>query len=198
MEFQLYCCTSLFIMLPKLILTDIDGVWTDGGMYYDQTGNEWKKFNTSDSAGILFARLLGIPVGIITGEDTEIVKARAKKLKIEILHLGINDKLRVAQGICDDLNISLKDVAYIGDDIGDLELLLHVGLSASPANASNYISKHVDYITAKAGGEGAFREFVEWIISKEMPIDELVEKVMKNTSYEKNISRLADSQGRLD
>ena len=67
--------------LPKLILTDIDGVWTDGGMYYDQTGNEWKKFNTSDSAGVIFCKKLSIPVGIITGEDTEIVKRRAQKLK---------------------------------------------------------------------------------------------------------------------
>jgi len=67
--------------LPKLIITDIDGVWTDGGMYYDQTGNEWKKFNTSDSAGILFCKKLEIPVCIITGEETKIVQRRAEKLK---------------------------------------------------------------------------------------------------------------------
>ena len=66
----------------KLFITDIDGVWTDGGMYYDQTGNEWKKFNTSDSAGVLFLKMLNIPVAIITGEDTEIVKRRSEKLKI--------------------------------------------------------------------------------------------------------------------
>ena len=81
-------------MLPKLIITDIDGVWTDGGMYYDQTGNEFKKFNTSDSAGVLFARNLNIPVAIITGEDTQIVKRRAEKLKIEHLFLGISDKVK--------------------------------------------------------------------------------------------------------
>ena len=67
----------------KLILTDIDGVWTDGGMYYDQTGNEWKKFHTYDSAGVLFAHQLNIPVGIITGESTEIVRRRAEKLKVD-------------------------------------------------------------------------------------------------------------------
>ena len=70
-------------MYPKLVITDIDGVWTDGGMYYDQTGNEWKKFNTSDSAGVLFCKKLNIPVCIITGEETEIVKRRAEKLKID-------------------------------------------------------------------------------------------------------------------
>ena len=69
----------------KLVLTDIDGVWTDGGMYYDNTGNEWKKFNTSDSAGVIFCRNMGIPVGIISGEDTEIVRRRAEKLKIDLL-----------------------------------------------------------------------------------------------------------------
>ncbi|WP_237390393.1 KdsC family phosphatase [Fulvivirga sediminis] len=161
-------------MLPKLILTDIDGVWTDGGMYYDQTGNEWKKFNTSDSAGIVFARKLNIVVGIITGEDTEIVKRRAQKLKIDHLYVGISDKLPVAQELCEKLGFNLDQVAYIGDDIGDLELLKQVGVAAAPSNAPQYIKKHVDFITSKPGGEGAFREFVEWIISKEMDIEDLL------------------------
>ncbi len=150
--------------LPKLILTDIDGVWTDGGMFYDQTGNEWKKFNTSDSAGVLFARKLNIPVGIITGEDTAIVKRRAEKLKIDILFQGVGNKLPIAKAICKDLGIDLSEVAYIGDDIGDLEVLKASGISAAPANAPWYIKKHVHYVTDKAGGEGAFREFVEWLI----------------------------------
>ncbi|MGL4584324.1 MAG: acylneuraminate cytidylyltransferase, partial [Flavobacterium sp.] len=93
--------------LPKLILTDIDGVWTDGGMYYDQQGNEWKKFNTYDSAGVLFAKKMNIPVGIITGEDTEIVKRRAEKLKIEYLFMGIKDKLTVVKKLVKDLDITL-------------------------------------------------------------------------------------------
>ena len=83
------------IMLPKLILTDIDGVWTDGGMYYDQTGNEWKKFHTYDSAGVLLAHECNIPVGIITGENTEIVQRRAEKLKIDYLFQGVKNQLRL-------------------------------------------------------------------------------------------------------
>ncbi|MGM0582188.1 MAG: KdsC family phosphatase [Bacteroidota bacterium] len=161
-------------MLPKLILTDIDGVWTDGGMYYDQSGNEWKKFNTSDSAGVLFARKLKIEIGIITGEDTQIVQRRADKLKIKHLFMGISDKLPVAQKLCDELGITLQEIAYIGDDIGDIELLKASGISSAPANAADYIQKHVDYVTTKKGGEGAFREFVEWIISKEMNIEDLL------------------------
>jgi len=153
--------------LPKIILTDIDGVWTDAGMYYDQRGNELKKFSTYDSAGIIFSNKLNIPVGIITGEDTEIVKNRAKKLRIDILYQGVSDKVSVAKEICKKYNISLEQVAYIGDDIGDYNLLKLVGFSCAPANASDYIRNIVDYVTIKKGGEGAFREFVEYIIGKE-------------------------------
>lgn len=153
--------------LPKLILTDIDGVWTDGGMYYDQTGNEWKKFNTSDSAGILFCKSAGIPVGIITGENTEIVKRRAEKLKIDILYQGISNKLKIAKEICQELNIKLEDVAYIGDDLGDLQLLIAVGISSAPNNAPDYVKSKVDFVTKKNGGDGAFREFVETILGQE-------------------------------
>ena len=161
--------------IPKLILTDIDGVWTDGGMYYDQSGNEWKKFNTSDSAGVLWCKKMKIPVGIITGEDTDIVKRRAEKLKISILHQGISDKLTVAKTICKELQISLNDVAYIGDDIGDLELLTNVGISAAPNNAPIYIKSKVDFVTEKVGGEGAFREFVETVLGEEILIKLLKE-----------------------
>jgi len=150
--------------LPKLILTDIDGVWTDGGMYYDQTGNEWKKFNTSDSAGVLFAHRMGIPVGILTGEDTEIVSRRAKKLKIDYLRQGVRNKLATAMELCEELNIDLTDVAYIGDDIGDLELLKAVGISGTPASAPYYVKGASNLQLTKKGGEGVFREFVESII----------------------------------
>jgi len=152
--------------IPKLVLTDIDGVWTDGGMYYDQTGNEWKKFNTSDSAGILICKKLNIPVGIITGEDTEIVKRRSQKLNIEYLFQGISDKVSVAKELISELRIDWKDVAYIGDDIGDIPLLRKVGFSCAPSNAQDYIKKEVHFVTQKKGGEGAFREFVEEIFEE--------------------------------
>jgi 3-deoxy-D-glycero-D-galacto-nononate 9-phosphatase len=155
--------------LPKLILTDVDGVWTDGGMYYDQTGNEWKKFNTSDSAGVLFAKQLGIEVGILTGENTNIVSRRASKLGIVLLFQGVKHKLEVAERLCIDRGISLSEVAYIGDDIIDVPLLRAVGWSAAPANSPNYVKEQVKYVTKVNGGEGAFREFVEFLISDELP-----------------------------
>lgn len=160
--------------LPKLILTDIDGVWTDGGMYYDQTGNEWKKFNTSDSAGVLFAHRLNIPVGIITGENTEIVSRRAQKLNVDHLMQGVKDKLAVVLQLCQDLGIDIKDVAYIGDDIGDIALLRAVGGAGVPASAPDYVKELSHFVLSKKGGEGVFREFVEKIILQsgmQLPLD---------------------------
>lgn len=155
-------------MLPKLILTDIDGVWTDGGMYYDQTGNELKKFNTSDSAGVLFAHRLNIPVGIITGEETQIVARRSDKLHIDYLFQNSKDKLAITQTLCEELHITLKDVAYIGDDIGDMSLLKQVGYAGVPASAPDYVRALGNVPLTKKGGEGVFREFVEKIIGKEI------------------------------
>lgn len=154
-------------MLPKLILTDIDGVWTDGGMYYDQTGNEWKKFNTSDSAGVLFAHRLNIPVGIITGEETHIVARRSNKLRVDYLFQNTKDKLAVAQSLCEELHITLKDVAFIGDDLGDINLLKQVGFAGVPTSAPDYVKVLGNVPLSKKGGEGVFREFVEKIIGSE-------------------------------
>ena len=152
------------MMLPKLVVTDIDGVWTDGGMYYDQQGNEWKKFNTSDSAGVLFLRLAKIPLAIVTGEDTVIVKRRADKLGIDRLYQGVKDKLGLVHRLCTELNIQLQEVAFIGDDLGDMPLLREAGFSACPANAPDYVKEIVHFRTVKSGGDGAFREFVEHIL----------------------------------
>lgn len=163
--------------LPKLILTDIDGVWTDGGMYYDGTNVELKKFNTYDSAGVLFAHNLGIPVGILTGENTQIVQRRAIKLKVDYCFLGVKDKVKQAQKICDDLKISLKDVAYIGDDINDMKLLHLVGWAGVPASAPEYVKELASLSLSKGGGEGVFREFVEKILGVEA-IKKMVKTVL--------------------
>jgi 3-deoxy-D-manno-octulosonate 8-phosphate phosphatase (KDO 8-P phosphatase) len=152
---------------PKLILTDIDGVWTDGGMYYDGTNIEMKKFHTYDSAGVLFAHHMGIPVGILTGENTEIVRRRANKLKIEYLFLGVKDKVATAKKLCEELKICLKDVAYIGDDINDIALLKLVGWAGVPASAPEYVKKLGTISLSKKGGEGVFREFIEKIVGEE-------------------------------
>lgn len=161
-------------MLPKIILSDIDGVWTDGGMYYDQTENEWKKFHTYDSAGILFARQCGIPTGIITGEQTEIVARRAQKLKVDYLFQGVKNKLQTVKELCLELGIELSEVAYIGDDLNDMELLKHVGWAGVPSSAPAYVRALASVQLEKKGGEGVFREFVETLLQDRLP--EIIER----------------------
>ncbi len=150
--------------LPKLILTDIDGVWTDGGMYYDGTNVELKKFHTYDSAGVLFAHHLGIPIGIITGENTEIVRRRAEKLKIDYLYLGAKDKVIIATDLCKQLNISLNDVAYIGDDLNDIKFLQLVGWAGVPSSAPSYVRQLATYKLKKKVelefSESSWRQFL--------------------------------------
>ena len=162
-------------MIPKLFITDIDGVWTDSGMYYDQTGNEWKKFTTSDSAGILFLNYLDIPFAIITSERTAIVARRAEKLKVVHLYQGVKDKLSIAKEICTELDITLTEVAFIGDDLNDSPLLEIVGLPGVPASAQDYVKKLSKYPLKKKGGEGVFREFVEMILSENQMLDKVIE-----------------------
>jgi 3-deoxy-D-manno-octulosonate 8-phosphate phosphatase (KDO 8-P phosphatase) len=166
-------------MKIKLFLTDIDGVWTDGGMYYDQQGNEQKKFNTADSAGVLFCRLLDIEVGIITGEDTAIVARRAEKLKIKQLHQGVKNKLQKATEICEALGIDLQEVAYIGDDINDILLLDAVGIAAAPQNAPEYVKDHASMVMKSKGGEGAFREFVETVLKMNGLLETALQKYLE-------------------
>jgi len=154
------------MLLPKLIITDIDGVWTDGSMYYSEHGDELKRFHTSDGAGVLYAHINNIPVAILTGEKTGIVKRRAKKLKVDYVYQGVKDKVEVAQKLCNDLNIEFRDCAFIGDDLNDYHLLKKVGFSACPANAQPQIKEIVHQVFEKSGGSGVFRDFVEWILKE--------------------------------
>ena len=161
---------------PKLVITDIDGVWTDGGMYYGQNNLELKKFNTSDSVGVLFLRYMDIPLVIMTGENSEEVKRRAKKLGIDKVFLGVSDKLELAKKLCEENNLLLKEIAFVGDDINDLELLTQVGFSASPQNAPWYVKEKVHMVLETKGGDGAFREFVEYLVSKFSSFDYVLSK----------------------
>ncbi len=151
----------------KVVFTDIDGVWTDGSMYYDQTGNELKRFHTYDSAGVLLLRMLDIPVVVLTREKTEIVTRRCAKLRMEHVHQGVLDKLTAAREICAGMGYTLDQAAYIGDDVPDLQLLAAVAYSGAPANAPDYVKKAVMHVMNKRGGEGAFREFVEGMLGPE-------------------------------
>lgn len=151
----------------KLFLCDVDGTLTDGGMYYSETGDEQKKFNTRDGMGFQLLREAGIKTGIITSEDTHIVENRAKKLKLDFLRQSKRDggKVAAAQEICNELSITLSEVAYIGDDINCFDLLSAVAVAACPADAMPKV-KAIPGIHQmnKKGGEGCVREFIESLI----------------------------------
>lgn len=177
---------SVFNTLNKIkyILTDIDGVWTDGSMYYSDSGDEFKRFNTSDSAGVLFARLTSKHVAIITGERSTSVVRRAKKLKINNVRLGVSDKLGVAQELISCEDIHWEEVAFIGDDINDYQLLKKVGLSACPIQAPQYIQEIVDVVIPVKGGSGAFRAFVEYILKQEGLLDFALTAYLEQLSFD--------------
>ena len=150
----------------KLFATDVDGTMTDGCMWYADNGLELKKFNFRDGHGFQLLREAGIKTAIITSENTPIVKKRADKLKVDFLSMGNHDKLLYVKGICTELNIELSEVAYIGDDVNDAELLANVGYAACPNNAHPDIKKIKDIkILSQNGGNGAVREFVDILIA---------------------------------
>ena len=151
----------------KLLLTDVDGVLTDGGVYYSENGEQLKKFSIRDGMGVeRLRKIAGIETGIITGEKSGSVVKRAEKLNITELHLGIKDKGSLLEEILKRKNLLATEVAFIGDDVNDIEILKSVGIAACPADAMDMVKKVVSFICTKNGGQGAFREFAEWLINK--------------------------------
>lgn len=152
----------------KLFLCDVDGTLTDGGMYYSENGDEFKKFNTRDGMGFQKLREAGIMTGIITSENTKIVENRAKKLHVDFLYQGKREggKLEVAKEICHKMCIDLNEVAYIGDDVNCIELLEAVGIKACPFDACERVKAISDIkIMNKKGGDGCVRNFIDYIMS---------------------------------
>jgi len=151
----------------KIFATDVDGVLTDAGMYYDNNGNELKRFNTHDGMAFNILKERGIITALLTSEKTNIVKLRANKLQVDYLFQGVkgSEKLEALNKICVEKNMSLSEVAYIGDDINDYNVLSSVGFPACPKNAIANI-KDIKGIThlSKSGGDGAVREFVELLL----------------------------------
>ena len=148
----------------KLFITDCDGCLTDGGMYYDQTGNELKKFNAKDGKGFELLRKNNILTGIITGEDTKIVENRAKKIKADELHQGAKNKLEVLEEILERRNLTFDEVAYVGDDINDLDIINNCKMSFAPHDAVEEVLNSVNIILKRNGGQGAVREAADYVI----------------------------------
>ena len=148
----------------RLFLTDVDGTLTDSGMYYSESGDELKKFNTRDGKGLQLLQEVGIQVGIITGENRDLVQRRAAKLKLDHCFLGIADKVPVVQQLLHRLDLDWAQVAFIGDDLNDTALLKKVGFSAVPADAIARNRAVADFTCRLKGGEGCVREFAEHLL----------------------------------
>jgi 3-deoxy-D-manno-octulosonate 8-phosphate phosphatase (KDO 8-P phosphatase) len=148
----------------KMILMDVDGTLTDGTLAVLPDGEEIKSYNVKDGMGVLLAQLAGLRIGIITGKTSKGLEKRAERLKIAEIHQGIIDKKKTLNEILDKNQLKPEEVAYIGDDLGDLEVIKAVGFGAAVADAHPLIKKSAHYVCKNCGGRGAFREFIEYII----------------------------------
>ena len=149
----------------RMLAMDVDGVLTDAGMYYTESGDELKKFTTRDGMGIKLLQAAGLVTAFITREKTSIVERRGQKLAVPEVHQGVDDKLAVLTTLAKKYGLSLDQAAYIGDDVNDLEALRAVGFSAAPADAMPSVLKAVHYVCKKKGGEGAVRELADLILA---------------------------------
>ena len=149
----------------KLVLTDVDGVLTDGGMYYTTEGDIMKKYHALDGMGVTLLRKHNIPTILITKEKTKMVKQWAAKMKVEKLYDGIIKKNMILDKVCKTFNLKSDEIAYIGDDVNDVPLLKVVCLAVTPNDGTKEAKSVSHYICKLKGGEGAFREFADLIIS---------------------------------
>ena len=147
-----------------LLLLDVDGVLTDGGIVYDDGGREIKRFHVRDGHGIKMLQRAGVAVGVITGRTSAVVTFRAKELGISLVRQGATDKVAAWREILASRGDAPEGTAYVGDDIVDVPLMKSVGFSAAPADAESYVLETADFISSKAGGHGAVREIVEFIL----------------------------------
>ena len=160
----------------KLLILDVDGVMTDGGIIMDSEGRELKKFNVRDGHGIKVLQRYGIKVAILTGRQSKVVEYRAKDLDIKDVYQKVFNKKEVFEKILKKHKVSADEAAYMGDDIIDIPVLKRVGFSAAVADAVDVVKKSVDYITKNTGGHGAVRELCEMILQAQGKWQEVAAK----------------------
>ena len=148
----------------KLLLLDVDGVMTDGRIILDSRGNESKAFHVRDGLGIKLTQNAGITVGIITGRKSEVVDLRARELGIHEVHQGAHDKITVYESLIEKYKLRDDEVAYMGDDIVDVDVFNRAGIAVTVADCDPAIKPHVHLVTKMAGGRGAVREFINLIL----------------------------------
>lgn len=158
----------------KLILLDVDGVLTDGRLYYGNDGEELKAFDIQDGLGIKLLQKGGIDVGIITGRTSKLLTRRTEELDIELVVQGREDKLTALNEILEDRAINLKEIAFVGDDLPDLAVIRRVGMGITPANGNHIVASQALWQTKKGGGQGAVREVAELILNAQGKLEALL------------------------
>ena len=153
----------------KLVLTDVDGVLTDGGRYYSTSGEKLKKFHVRDGMGVNLLLRCDIKTVILTKERSEIVKKWSKDMNVSKIFVGINNKESLLPKICRIFDLRKEEIAFIGDDVNDIELMKKVGFSATPKDGIRLAQQTAKYICKQEGGKGAFREFADLILSTKFP-----------------------------
>jgi len=148
----------------KLVVTDVDGVLTDGSLYYTEDGLVMKKFNVKDGMAVKLMREAGLKTAMISTDTSKFMRIRAERLRMDYIYLGVWEKQITLRDICDDMNITVAQTAFIGDDVNDTGIMKDAGFSACPADAVDEIVQLADYKCEKKGGEGAYREFANLIL----------------------------------
>ncbi len=166
----------------KVIITDIDGVMTDGGIIYDDLGTEYKKYNVKDGLIVQHLRKAKILVGAITGRTSQVVENRCEELKFDFHYHGIKDKGKKLEEILQTIEVSMEEVAYIGDDLIDLPILANVGLAIAPADALPYVKVYSHYVSPHDGGKGVFREVGDIILHARGLLIPIIENLSKKES----------------
>ncbi len=166
----------------KLVAFDIDGVMTDGRLYYTDFGNEMKAFNVKDGIALNWLRSTGVEVAIITGRTSELVKKRASDLKISRLVQGREDKIVALKEMMAPMGIEARQVAYMGDDLPDLAAIRFAGIGVAVADAVPLVREHADLVVTRNGGDGAVREFCEWLMNAQGTFDAIISRYLNGTA----------------
>ena len=167
----------------KLIIFDVDGVLTDGSLYFDNTGSEYKAFNSKDGHGIRLLLENGIEIALITGRSSELLKHRADNLQInpDLIYQGYRDKLPAFADLLNKTNYTREQIAYVGDDVIDLPIMSQVGFSIAVNDANWFVKENCDWVTNLPGGKGAVREVCEFLLSAQDKLDALYQAyIVKN------------------
>ena len=161
----------------KMIISDVDGVWTDGSIYIGIKNSEFKKFNVNDGAGVALLRQSGIKLALISGRESSATALRAAELKIEDVYNGTLNKIPPYEELKSKYNLTDSEVAYLGDDLIDIPVMQKVGVPIATQNASTACKNVAVHVTQSSGGQGAFREAVEWILSEQGRLEEVIQSL---------------------